>query len=136
MEVTPEGTFARDENGNLVLIFGVPRPEDPVRILEAIQQEESEDRASVVSFLTQDVQGLLQRWTDAGAPDWYMVASLVLYPPPKCSDGVERNMQDYITFLTERSTQDWFIDINANVSGSKLAPSVQLGSIQIWVYKC
>lgn len=135
MEVTPEGLFARDENGNLVIILGPPTPEDPVKILEAIQQKETKDRESVISFLTQDMSEPLQRWKELGSPDGYILTSLELYPPTKCSDGVERTMGEYVLFLTERSIQHWFVDINTKVSGISLAPSLPMGSVQIWVYR-
>ena len=135
MEVTPEGLFARDEDGNLIIILGLtPAPEDPVKILEALQQQETNHRASLISFLTQDMSELLERWKELGSPDGYILASLELYPPTNCSDGVERTMADYILFLTERSIQDWFVDINTKVSGISLAPSIPMGSVQIWVY--
>ena len=143
MEVTPEGTFATDENGNQVLIFGVPTVEvitlsDLMNSLEAINQKEGADRASTVSFLSQTTSSLrepLVQWAGLGFPNAYILMTVELSPPSKCSDGVVRNMAEYIVFLTGKTIQDWFVDMNTKVSGLRLEPSLPNGSIQIWVYK-
>ena len=142
-ETTEEGLFAIDPSGTRFLVRGNPGStiitiEDLTNAVEVIRQKEDKDRFSVVSFLTQDPTSLrehLVRWAGAGFPDGYFLTSLGLSPPSKCSDGISRNNVEYISYLTGKTIQDWFVELNTKVSGMNLQPSIPVDSIQIWVYK-
>jgi len=132
-ELTPEDRIALANAPPDIITM-----EELMNAVEVVRQKEDRDRASTNSFLGQTTSSLrepLLRWAGVGFPDAYMLTSVELTPPSKCSDGVVRNMVDYVLYLTGKTIQDWFVEINTKVSGLRLEPSLPIGSIQMWVYK-
>jgi hypothetical protein len=44
-------------------------------------------------------------WALAGFPNAYTLMEIAVTPPPQCSDGVTRDLTDYITFCSGKSIQ-------------------------------
>lgn len=66
-------------------------------------ESETTDKASmdfIIHPATSGVQQNLIQWASAGFPVNYQVLSVALIRPSPCSDGVSRDMLQYISFLT------------------------------------
>jgi hypothetical protein len=76
---------------------------------DMIIAKESDDRLRLDSIGGQPVQGFkpkLLEWVLKGKPDGFPILSLDIKPPEKCSDGVTRDLPDYIQFCSGKTIQE------------------------------
>ena len=74
-----------------------------------IVTKEAQDKLIIDQIGSQHVSALkpnLVEWVGRGKPNAYPIMSLSIQPPPKCSDGVTRNLPEYIEFCSGKSIQE------------------------------
>jgi hypothetical protein len=87
---------------------------EPPRILlsdlmsqaSVLQQQESTDTASLTALATPDVSDIRNKmtaWLASGMQGACNLVRVPITPPNVCSDGVSRNIYDYIVFLSGKS---------------------------------
>ena len=143
MEVTPEGTFAIDQNGNRVLVLGPQTPqiislEDLMNTLEAVRQKENADRLNLENFFNPSQSTLresLTGWAAAGFPAIYCLFGISIDPPKQCSDGVTRQLFEYVEYLLGRTVGSCMQRIEAMTSGIQFSHSITLYGLNIHVSK-
>jgi hypothetical protein len=106
-----------DVSGVSMDVSGVPVVTTPPRVTmadilasqEVLLQTETMDRAilaSIGQMSTDALRSVLISWATAGFPNAYPIQDITIAPPPRCSDGVTRNLADYITFCSGKSIQE------------------------------
>lgn len=101
-----------------------------------IVAKEAEDKLIIDQIGSQHVSALkpkLVEWIGAGKPNAYPIMMLVIQPPTKCSDGVSRNLPDYITFCSGKSIEEHVGLLQAKLSGMSLSFANIGGQIAIVV---
>lgn len=98
--------------------------------------KEASDKAILDQIGSQHVTALkpkLVEWVGLGKPYAFPVMLLNIQPPSKCSDGVERNLPDYITFCSGKSIEEHVGLLQAKLSGMSLSFANLGGQIAIVV---
>lgn len=80
--------------------------QDIITSIEVVQNQELQDKASLeaigtISFNT--LKASLIQWANAGFPNAYEIYRVNINPPTVCSDGVTRNLADYIVFCSGKT---------------------------------
>lgn len=80
--------------------------QDILSTVEVVQRQEAEDKAKLegigtISFET--LKASLIQWANAGFPNAYEIHRVYIIPPSVCSDGVVRNLADYIVFCSGKT---------------------------------
>jgi len=73
------------------------------RYNDTIVQYENTDKNTmnlIIQPSTSEIQKNLIQWASIGFPSNHQVLSISLIRPSPCSDGKERDMQEYISYLT------------------------------------
>lgn len=119
-------------------VAGIPTPGEPVVILpppvitlddilssvEVVTQKEREDKANLESISTIPYETLktkLLSWATSGFPNVYEIHKLTVTPPTVCSDGVTRNLSDYIEFCSGKPIQDHVSLLQQRVQGMSIS---------------
>lgn len=94
---------------------GPPPPPPPITIadilgtVEVLQQKEAADKAVLDGIGTTSAESLrskLVAWALAGFPNASTLMEVTVNPPSQCSDGVVRDLTDYITFCSGKTIQE------------------------------
>lgn len=102
-----------------------PLPPPPISIAdilsetELLQRKEQADKSMLESIGSQtfdSLRGTLIQWGVAGFPVAYPILSIQVTPPPVCSDGVARNLADYITFCSGKSINEHVAILQSKLS--------------------
>lgn len=107
-----DSTGAMNQNGEGYVPPPPPQPitiNDLLNAIEVVQQKEVADKALLESIgnISQDsLKTKLITWAVAGFPSAYEIHSITINPPTSCSDGVSRNLVDYILFCSGKSIND------------------------------
>ena len=92
-----------------------PSPPPPISIadilnsVEVIQQKEATDSASLHAIGNATIDSLrntLVNWARLGFPNAYTLMEVTVTPPAQCSDGVVRDLTNYITFCSGKTIQE------------------------------
>jgi hypothetical protein len=105
---------------------------------EALVSKESNDRASVTTFVNPDpgtVRTRLLQWASLGFPNIFVLLSVDLAPPPVCLDGVARSGFQYIQYLTGTSLSDHVRALEQKLPGMSLSYSTPGIAVCIHVTK-
>lgn len=89
-----------------------------------ITAKEAQDKAIIDQIGSQHVSALkpiLVEWIGRGKPNAYPIMMLDIQPPPKCSDGITRNLTEYITFCSGKSMEEHVGLLQAKLSGMSLS---------------
>jgi hypothetical protein len=83
--------------------------QDILSSVEVIQNQEAEDKAKLegigtISFNT--LKASLIQWANTGFPNAYEIHRVYINPPSVCSDGVVRNLADYIVFCSGKTIHE------------------------------
>ena len=76
---------------------------DITNAMEVVQQKEAQDKQLLEAIGSLPFEGLkssLIRWALLGYPNAHVIHSVVVTPPTTCSDGVVRDLSDYIVFCS------------------------------------
>ena len=103
-----------------------------------IVQKEATDRASLNALVnpTRDqYRPQLFQWAAAGFPGIYVVQSFSVSPPDLCADGVRRDVNAYINYLTGTDMGAIVANIQSLVTGIVVSFSFEGNSVRIHVSK-
>jgi hypothetical protein len=88
--------------------------------VEVVTQKEQQDKANLESISTISYETLktkLLSWATSGFPNVYEIHKLTITPPTICSDGVTRNLSDYIEFCSGKPIQEHVAILQQRVQG-------------------
>lgn len=88
---------------------------DETEQLLAKEQTDGDAIRAVGLQSTASLKPKLVEWVKKGKPNFYPIMELLIQPPAQCSDGVVRNLPDYIEFCSGKS-----IDLHTGALQSKL----------------
>lgn len=103
-----------------------PPPPAPITIddllssVEVLTQKEAEDKTTLegIGNMSHDtLKSKLLSWATAGFPNVYEVTRVTINPPTLCSDGVHRDLADYITFCSGKPINEHVDVLAAKVTG-------------------
>lgn len=83
--------------------------EDLMNEQSIVLQKEAADKALLETIGVQRVEGLkpkLMEWIMNGCPSAYPIFSVNIQPPSKCSDGVTRNLPEYIQYCSGKTFEE------------------------------
>ena len=103
-----------------------------------IVEKESVDRTSLNALVnpTRDqYRPQLFQWAAAGFPGIYVIQSFSVSPPDLCADGVRRDVNAYINYLTGTDMGAVVANIQALVTGIVVSFSFEGNSVRIHVSK-
>lgn len=94
--------------------------EDILNDIEVVRQKEAVDKTTLEGIATISAEELRQRlvsWATQGFPNAWTLQEVVVQPPAQCSDGVARNLADYITFVSGKTIGDHIADLQTRLTG-------------------
>jgi len=103
-----------------------------------IVARESVDRASLNALVNptrEQYRPHLFQWAAAGFPGIYVVQSFSVSPPDLCADGVRRDVNAYINYLTGTDMGAIVANIQSLVTGIVVSFSFEGNSVRIHVSK-
>ena len=103
-----------------------------------IVEKESVDRTSLNALVNptrEQYRPQLFQWAAAGFPGIYVVQSFSVTPPDLCADGVRRDVNAYINYLTGTDMGAVVANIQALVTGIVVSFSFEGNSVRIHVSK-
>lgn len=119
MEPTPDQgpTGATGPTETITEVTGNTGPTGPPTIslqdilssIEVVQNQELQDKAALESIGTisfNTLRSSLIQWANAGFPNAYEIHRVYVTPPSVCSDGVVRNLADYIVFCSGKTIHE------------------------------
>ncbi len=110
--------FVPNENDTSPLVpVGIALPGEPYIIrmsdilgtLQVDRARETQDKEKFDKIATlpySDVRATLLQWATLGFPNAHTLYEIPISVPPMCSDGVVRNLDQYITFCSGKSIQE------------------------------
>ena len=105
---------------------------------EVIRQREEADKTnlnSIANISFENLRTSLIRWAAAGFPPAYTVYEVPISAPDVCSDGVRRDLTDYIVFVTGKSIQEHTSVLQARIVDIVVSFAYSGSSILIVVSK-
>jgi hypothetical protein len=103
-----------------------------------IVEKESVDRASLNALVNptrEQYRPQLFQWAAAGFPGIYVIQSFSVSPPDLCADGVRRDVNAYINYLTGTDMGAVVANIQSLVTGIVVSFSFEGNSVRIHVSK-
>jgi hypothetical protein len=109
------GTTGTTEGVTGTIEQPVPTPPPTISLsditsaVEVVQVKEAQDKVTLESIGTLSFESLkasLIQWAVAGYPNAYKIYEISVSPPGVCSDGVTRNLADYITFCSGKTIHE------------------------------
>ena len=76
---------------------------DIANAMEVVQQKEARDKQlldAIGSLPFEALKSSLIQWAILGYPNAHVIHSIVVSPPTPCSDGVVRDLSDYVIFCS------------------------------------
>jgi len=101
-----------------------------------VQATEATDRATLSVLLNETRETLRPQmfvWAAAGFPAVYVVQQFTVSPPAICSDGVARNVYDYVVYLLGQEMGPTIAAIQALCVGVEISYSFQGNTLRIHV---
>lgn len=121
---------------------GPPPPpismDDLLNSVQVLQQKEADDKNLLESIGNISQEGLktkLITWAIAGFPNAYEIHSIAVVPPPQCSDGIYRNLPDYIAFCSGKTIQEHIDSLQQKVANISISFANMGSHISIVVSK-
>jgi hypothetical protein len=103
-----------------------------------VVQKEAVDRTSLdplVNPTRDQYRPQLFQWAAAGFPGIYVIQTFSVSPPTLCADGVTRDVNDYINYLTGSDMGAIVAKIQSLVTGIVVSFSFEGNSVKIHVSK-
>lgn len=139
----PTGTVAPEDTGTDKMRIEPSEPtpdflslDDLVNDHDIVVTKEQTDKALLDQIGSQHVTALrpkLVDWVGAGKPHAYVILLLNIQPPATCSDGICRNLPDYITFCSGKSIEEHVGLLQAKLSGISVSFANIQGQVAIVV---
>ena len=98
--------------------------DDLLNTVDMIRQKEAQDKLvleSIWSIPRDTLKTKLLNWATAGFPNVYEIHRLSITPPNQCSDGVTRNLEDYILFCSGKTIFEHVAMLSARVTGMDIS---------------
>lgn len=98
--------------------------DDILNSVEILTKKEAEDRSvleSIGTMSSDDLKFKLLNWAKIGFPNVHEIHRISITPPAKCSDGVSRNLAEYIEFCSSKPLQDHVAILQSKVSGMAIS---------------
>jgi hypothetical protein len=111
---------------------------DITSAVEVVQIKEAQDKATLESIGTLSFESLrasLIQWAIAGYPNAYKVHEITVSSPNVCSDGVTRNLADYITFCSGKTIHEHIAVLQERMTDISVSFAYTGSSIVIVVSK-
>ena len=92
---------------------------DILSSVELVEQKEATDKSaldSIGAITFETLRAKLIQWAKSGFPNAYEIYQVNITPPIVCSDGVNRNLNDYISFCSGKSISDHVAMLQAKVT--------------------
>jgi len=105
---------------------------------EVLVQTEATHKALVDGIGQMDITNLRNKlilWGTLGFPNVYVIHEVPISPPPRCSDGVSRDLASYITFCSGKTIQEHIALLQGLVDDMTVSFTYTGSSIQIVVSK-
>jgi hypothetical protein len=127
--VTTEPTPSEPIGMNDVMNLTPPPPPPPITIndllssVEVLTQKENQDKVALegIGNMSHDtLKNKLLSWATAGFPNVYEITRVTITPPALCSDGVNRNLADYIVFCSGKTISEHVEVLAAKVTGMNI----------------
>ena len=102
------------------------------------RQQETTDRTDLQALVTPNMNQLnplFIQWAASGFPDNYTLLSFNIVSPSPCSDGVTRNMYDYISFLIGMDMSAAIVRFDGFFQGMTIAYNMTGSTLTIVVSK-
>ena len=83
--------------------------DDIMNSVEFIRQKELSDKNTlegIGNMSSDSLKSQLVLWGTAGFPNAYVILQVPIQPPTVCSDGVTRDISDYIQFCSGKTIQE------------------------------
>lgn len=83
--------------------------DDLLNSMEVVRQKEADDKTvleSIGNISQEALKTKLIAWAVAGFPNAYGIHAITILPPTTCSDGVSRDLTDYISFCSGKTIQE------------------------------
>lgn len=111
--------------GESIVIVPPPPPsilsiDDLLSSVELIARKEAEDKATLESIGGMSIGTLKERlmaWAVANFPNNFEVYAVSITPPAKCSDGVSRNLPEYIEYCSGKTIVQHVEALQQKVNG-------------------
>ena len=113
-------------------------PLTPEQVLANARAAEAADLALLAPFKTPNMTTLnasMTAWANAGSLPIYVILSIKLSPPSKCSDGVVRGLYEYISWLINVDVSAQTRTISASFPGKDISYSVSGVTLRLHVSK-
>ena len=113
-------------------------PLTPEQVLTNTKAAEAADLKLLTVFKTPNMATLntsMAAWATAGSRPVYVILSITLSPPSKCSDGVMRGLYDYISWLINVDVSAQTRTISAMFPGKDISYSVSGNVLKLHVSK-
>ena len=105
---------------------------------EVLVQTEATHKALVDGISQMDITSLRNKlvlWGTLGFPNVYVIHEVAILPPACCSDGVSRDLANYITFCSGKTIQEHIASLQELVADIDVSFSYTGTTIQIVVSK-
>ena len=109
--------------------------EDLLNDVAVLQQKEAADKSLFDSIAGLSLRPALVTWATLGFPNAWTVHEIAVQPPAHCSDGVVRDLADYIVFVSGKTIGDHVAALQARVTGIVVSYAWTGASILVVVSK-
>lgn len=111
---------------------------DILSSVEVVTQKEKDDKAaleSIGNISYESLKSKLLTWATSGFSNVYEIHRLTIVPPTTCSDGVSRNLTDYIQFCSGKTIQEHVSGLQTRVQDMEISFANMSSYIAIVVSK-
>lgn len=112
--------------------------DDILADVDVIRKKEADDKAlieSIGNLSTSYIREKVKLWALAKFPDLFRFYQITILLPTICSDGVTRNTQDYVQFLTSMSVQEHVDKLRAKIQGFRIEFAYMGNEIVLFFFK-
>lgn len=105
---------------------------------DAILQKETADKAIVSQISNPNrsaIRASLISWTSRGFPSNFQIFSIMVTPPPICSDGVRRTFAEYVPYLLGGSIADELVKLQPQLVDITLSYTISGNILRIQASK-
>jgi hypothetical protein len=98
--------------------------EDLLNSLEVLRQKELDDKLlleNIGNISQEELKSKLIAWAVAGFPNAYEIHAVAIIPPNMCSDGVSRDLPDYITFCSGKTIHEHIDGLRQKVANISIS---------------
>jgi hypothetical protein len=76
-----------------------------VEVIAAAEAAHKDALLSIGAMTTETLRTILVQWAQKGFPNAFVMQTIPIRPPERCSDGVHRSLSEYVSFVTGSTMQ-------------------------------